>query len=566
LGTGSPLGAGTSATVAESETGEAGEAGSGPLADGSGRLVIVVEDRSGSPLAGVRVALRSAQLSREVVTAGAGEARFADLPTGSYHYAVQAPGGEELASASPIALGRGEERTLTLRLGAYDLAISGRVLNQRGEPVPGIELVALQLFPKAPRDGALQVRTKPRAWSGEDGTYAMRGLAEGDYEVRSTATDRYASASVSVRAGVESADLVLVERQGVGVYGTVTSSGRQPLAGVRVAPLGQLSRATETDAEGRYDLYLDLDSSRQTTLQLQFSLSGYRSAEHRLRARELEASGATRLDVALEPIGETIDVVGTMRTDAGRPVEGETVHLHSPSLLTQYRAVSDAEGRFLISDVQVGTDYRVFMRPQGRYRDYVRAPVALTPDSAELDLVLEPLDSGRLAGRMVDVDGRPVPGFRLWLWNRDAQRRSREVVGDDRGYFELEEVPAGRLSFRTRALPDLQVGWIELAPGEHRDVVLVLDWGEHWMEGRVVDERREPVSGAQLLLSWSSRAGGLDSTSMRQTVSDAEGFFRFNQLGPGPHLLEVRAAGFAPARESHDVGREIELRLQRSAR
>jgi protocatechuate 3,4-dioxygenase beta subunit len=559
-GTTSPLGPGDPVLEASSAEPEASEAAA--VGAGSGSLVIVVEDRSGELLAGVRVALRSAQLSRQVVTAERGEARFAELPTGSYHYRVQAPGGPELESGVPIALGRGEARTLTLRLGAYDLAISGRVLNQRGEPVPDIELVALRLFPKVPAERALRVRAKSKTRSSEDGSYAVPGLDEGDYEVRTQATDRYASASVSVRAGVESADIVLVDQRGVGVFGSVTDPRGEPLPGVQVVPLGQASRGTETDEDGAYTVYLDFDLSKNRTEQLQFRLAGYQNAERRLRACDIETA-AMRFDVELEPIGETIEVSGIVRTEDGRSVEGETVHLHSRALLMQYRETSDADGRFFIPDVQVGSDYRVFVRPRGTYKDYVRSPVALTRDSALLDIVLEPLGTGRLEGRMIDADGRPVPRFRLWLWNRDAQRRSREVVGDGAGYFAVEDVPAGRMAFRTRALPDLQVGWIELAPGEHRQVVLVVDWGEHRIDGRVVDERREPVSGAQLYLSWSAQSGGLQSWSTRQTVSDADGLFRFEQLGPGPHVLEVRATGYAPLRESHDVGTEPELRLRR---
>jgi hypothetical protein len=41
--------------------------------------------------------------------------------------------------------------------------------------------------------------------------------------------------------------------------------------------------------------------------------------------------------------------------------------------------------------------------------------------------------------------------------------------------------------------------------------------------------------------------------------------FRFSQLGPGEHLLEVRAAGYRTLQEYHDADRyaaEVELRLE----
>jgi protocatechuate 3,4-dioxygenase beta subunit len=561
--TGSSAGPGVAPTDPESGTRGTEATGSVALGEGSGSLVVVVEDRSGSPLAGVRVALRSLHASRELVTAGPGKARFSDLPAGSYEYVVQPPGGPELVSEAPFALGRDEERTLVLRLGGYDLAISGRVLNQSGEPVPDIELVAQNRLRKAhvASPGALQSKARSNA----DGSFAIRGLEEGDYEVRTAETDRYVSVAVSFRAGIDSADIVLVDRRKGGVYGTVTSSSGEPLRDVQVVPLRQSPRATATDEGGGYELFLDFLPSKDRTEKLRFRLSGYRQAERMLSAKDLETVASLRLDIELEPVGDTVDVSGTVRTEDGRSVEGETIHLHSRALATRYREVSDAEGRFFVSDVQVGSDYRIFVLPRGKYRDYVRTPVALTRDSPPLDLVLEHLATGRLEGRMIDAEGKPVPRFRLWLWSRAAQRKSSEVSGDDGGYFVVEDVAAGPLAFKTMALPDLRVGWIELDPGERKEVLLVVDWGEHWIAGRVVDERREPVSGAELQLSWSSGAGGLDSQSKRESVSDRAGFFRFDQLGPGPHLLEVRADGYASVRESLDVGREFELQLRRSS-
>ena len=53
--------------------------------------------------------------------------------------------------------------------------------------------------------------------------------------------------------------------------------------------------------------------------------------------------------------------------------------------------------------------------------------------------------------------------------------------------------------------------------------------------------------------------------SSRVTQTDPSGFFRFTQLGPGEHLLDVRASGYHALEEHHDVGRdsaEVEVRLE----
>jgi hypothetical protein len=84
-----------------------------------------------------------------------------------------------------------------------------------------------------------------------------------------------------------------------------------------------------------------------------------------------------------------------------------------------------------------------------------------------------------------------------------------------------------------------------------------------------LDDRGDPVAGAEVALSWSHDGGGLRSTSKRGTRTDREGMFRFTQLGSGEHVLEVRAEGFDAYAERRELGRhepELEIRLEPSSR
>jgi hypothetical protein len=165
---------------------------------------------------------------------------------------------------------------------------------------------------------------------------------------------------------------------------------------------------------------------------------------------------------------------------------------------------------------------------------------------------------------MVDVEGDPLPGFRLWLVGASA-RSAVPVSGDERGYFELDDAPSGSLSFDTRTSPRLRVSGLTLREGGDAEVLLVLDSGEQEMAGKVLDDRGDPVTGAPVSLSWSQASGGLQSTSQRATATDPSGSFRFSHLGPGEHLIEVRAAGYRIVREYHDADRyaaELEVRLE----
>ena len=46
------------------------------------------------------------------------------------------------------------------------------------------------------------------------------------------------------------------------------------------------------------------------------------------------------------------------------------------------------------------------------------------------------------------------------------------------------------------------------------------------------------------MLTWTSQYEGLRSRSLRRTVSDTDGQFRFSALGRDNHLLTVEAPGF----------------------
>jgi hypothetical protein len=80
----------------------------------------------------------------QTVTGRHGEARFVGLAAGRYAYRVQAPRRPEVESADSVQLKEGERLDLTVHLVGANLTIAGRLLNQQGEPVPGIEISAVR--------------------------------------------------------------------------------------------------------------------------------------------------------------------------------------------------------------------------------------------------------------------------------------------------------------------------------------------------------------------------------------------------------------------------------------
>jgi hypothetical protein len=175
----------------------------------------------------------------------------------------------------------------------------------------------------------------------------------------------------------------------------------------------------------------------------------------------------------LEPVQELVEVSGTVLSNKGKPVPGETVQFYSEAARQRYSAVSDRNGAFWIDEVETSSDYLLAVHPRDKWRDFTRHGVEIALGGADLEVVLEPLNLGSLTGQMVDPTGQPVPQFSLWLRNPGALNQPALLVtGDGQGYFRVDEIEAGALIFETRSSPLYRISGIHLSAGEKKDVRL----------------------------------------------------------------------------------------------
>jgi hypothetical protein len=541
-------------------------AGTRPLPRGSARIVFVVQDASGRPLRDVLVLLKSLDLEggEEVAATGAGgEARFLDLAPGGYKYVAREPGGRETSSAA-LRLERSEDRRLVLRFTNTGLSIAGRVRNRQGEPIEGVGIsVVRHRFASAVSEVGSQRAPSRNTHTDQNGAFFVAGLEAGEHDVSTRETDRYPSVKAVVPAGATSVELTL--KVGLHVRGIVTNPDGEPLARVWVGLNQRRDRFAYTDATGSYDLLLD-SFSEDSDRSVRFQLQGYEEERRDLPSPE---AGGVQLNAELRPVENAVRVDGVVESERGEPVAGATVVLGSRALVTHYQSASDAAGAFSIPGVKVGRGYSLRVLPGGSFLDFTRRDIEVPEAGLSLDVVLESLATGRLLGRMVDVEGNPVPGFRLWVIPSAATRSAQPIASDEWGDFELAEAPAGSLSFDTRTSPRLSVKGVVLPAGGERDLVLVLDRGVHELSGVVIGEGGDPVAGAEVSLGWSHSNGDVLSTSRRTTRTNPSGSFGFSEIGPGRHSVDVRAAGYRSAQEHHEVGSysaEVEIRLEPSAR
>ena len=387
-----------------------------------------------------------------------------------------------------------------------------------------------------------------------EGFFALFGLIEGEYAVRTEGTDRYESTTGMYRAGVDSAVLVVSEKTGrrVIVRGLVESlHGGTPDA-VQILPVGQFKNRTSTDALGAYEMRLEVDSRRQAQ-SIRFLSEGFR--EHRLNINdaELRAGGEVIRNVVLEPLRERSTVSGQVVAGDGTRVHRAHVQLYSASIGRRADGSSDLEGMFSICDVEHSDDYRLWVRPPSGYKDHIEEGLVVT-GTVDLDIVVEDVEWSSLEGQMLDTDGRPVPGFTLWLRTAsESGQLLKPVTGDEQGRFLVDRIPDGGAALQTQASPFLGFSGIELVPGIANAVRLRLDTGGHRLRGFVLDEADVPVPGARIVLLWSLVEDGVRNRSKRETFSDANGYFLFTKLGSGRHTLNVSAQGFRGSRREYNV-------------
>jgi len=442
-------------------------------------------------------------------------------------------------------------------------SLSGRVLDGDGNPLVGIAVqarVERLVDPLTPPG-----RAEGSASTGANGEYAFSGLADGQYRVSAEATG-YARAEITARTGTEDADLMLHWEKTIQVYGRLTSRGGEPLEGARVTPNLSPAVSVPTDAAGNYEVVVNLREN-VSHFDVRFEHAQHVPQTRRLDEASWEPTGSVALSVALEPITRTTRVLGRLQSTSGEPVAGETVILYSPSLMQRFEAVSGQDGGFRIAEVSIAPDYLVSVRPRGPYEDFTRREVRVTAPT-ELPILLEPMQSGDLVGRMTDVYGTPVPSFTLMLHSTSAAGRTLTVTGNERGEFAVADVPFGALVFQTHAFPFFRITNLVLGP-DTQEVSIVLDWGSYEVRGRVLDEAGFPLAAPEVYLTWSHTQGRVSSSAMRRTAADADGYFRFARLGVGLHRVTVNVPGYRPGQVDHNVGGrsgEILLQLQPEVR
>lgn len=231
-------------------------------------------------------------------------------------------------------------------------------------------------------------------------------------------------------------------------------------------------------------------------------------------------------------------VWGSIKTKLGHVVPGEEIKLVSRSTGKRYLAVSNDQGDYVIENVQPASDYSVSVTPQGMFKKYLQSDVELGYGEEILNIVLDPLRTGLLQGRLLNTDNQPVSDFEISV--RSLSKNLGEFVtkSNSVGLFQIDDFPEGRFEAISRDI-SLLIKGLEFDVRSNGIIELLVHQGPYALTGRVFDPNGQAVEGATVLLSRKQIHDGVKSSINRLTLTAPGGVFEFKRLSSGEHQLHV---------------------------
>jgi RNA polymerase sigma-70 factor (ECF subfamily) len=252
-------------------------------------------------------------------------------------------------------------------------------------------------------------------------------------------------------------------------------------------------------------------------------------------------------------------------------VSGQVIPWGTPDLYTDYRTFTTAQD----GTAQVDGIFRggaAVMLDRGG-----RVDLKVEPGETR-DAVLEVPPGLNVEGVVVDQQGFPVAGARIWVslsghtnWGSEVAQSGFDGTFSVRAISDSKYIAARAPGHASSDLYHLRGG-----AGSTQSLRLVLNGPGGEVIGTLLDAAGRPVVNAQVMVGpeysgmtmLDDGTQGLSPAPYRG-FTDEEGAFLADSLAPGPMRLAVRALGFVPLSQEVEVPRgsatAVELTLERGA-
>ncbi len=507
------------------------------------------------------------------------------------------------AATPPMSFGIGEEKTgivIHLKRGG---SISGRITDDRGEPVDSAQvLLDVPAFNPATRDTYYFSRRS--VYSRTDGRYDIDGVPEGTYRIEvvpagrlGTSQSRFAharldrvqvssgrctQANVSLSVGQAISGRV-VDGDGVPVVGAAIWTAMFPPYGNASYRLQQMRWWAFTDAQGMFKV--EGLSDVEVSYMIRVSKAGFSTATvgkiegersglvftlHRIKT----VTGQVVYEASGRPVTE-FSIEGAMLSGPGGTEPPRPTRSTRPS-----GVFADLGGRFSLQ-LQPGRYELAALSPDGQRS--TAGSVELPEVGAAAPVLLVVSRGATLFGVVQIPSGRADTSSSVEVWHLDVDppKKVRRMRTDQHGRFEIRSLPVGKLVLygETRRSGARYGGALQVVTrtGPRQEVKLVVRPFTR-VEVLVTNNDEKPIQGANVRIVRTDGAGfALDHTwlEMRLTYSrermranqpptrakaiqfskkarrmlsltDAEGKLPPLKLLPGEYVIQVTAPGYKP--------------------
>ncbi|MGD8860176.1 MAG: carboxypeptidase regulatory-like domain-containing protein [Myxococcales bacterium] len=419
---------------------------------------------------------------------------------------------------------------------AVGAVLAGDNLGVTRGPVPRVPLrgsvaVGREAGDSAPGAAPVGLRT------GADGRFEIPGVPPGRVQILAR-RDGFApgrSAVHAVVAGTTLQDVEIVLPEGGVVAGRVLDADGYPVEGVRMSLQVEgepLSRVTLSDSDGAFEL---------SSVRGKCVLTAHRPGEPPV-AVTARVAGGERRELTLTLPGQVYTVEGRVLDDREFPVVSAMIHLDSldPRHPLSRTTTSAEDGTFRLAGLPA-PPYRLHVE------HHAHAPLeleSLTPPEGEpLQLVLDP--GATLRGSVRDAHhARPLPGAQVRI---EGEGERHETTSNTSGQFRFSNLTPGKYDvFVTRDgfLDGRDSTRIEGDTDATLEPIALSPAGA--VSGVVVDRFGAPVFNAEV-------ATGSPTDWARAVRTDHLGHFRIHNLAPGEHRVQARHARAGVARDAVEV-------------
>ncbi|MCE9668601.1 carboxypeptidase-like regulatory domain-containing protein [Myxococcus stipitatus] len=517
-----------------------------------------LRDEAGDPIAGAPVsgsAPHETLENLETTTDEAGRFLLGPMAEGAVYVTASPPGFvRDFGKKYPVRRGMAP---LDHRL-EHAHSVRGTFVDEEERPVPHITVFVRG--PTFEKDDLL--KNPSLAISDDQGRFQLDFASPGTIDLEVDPFGRFLKDQRQVQA--PSTDLVWVLERGARVMGSVLDEQGMPVLKALVRQKSEetkedLSALTWTDERGRYEL-AGLRAGRFTLSATWEDEGAERSASQQVELAERDVKvvdfragkGGTVSGIAVTPTGEPLSDVELYTLDVAAMAPGPNQRLRPQN---QTPLLTRADGRFSLRDLQA-REVMLFARRAGfefaphlsRGGTPTDEAVRVEVGNTDVKLVLEPL--GRIQGKVVGPDGKPLTHFRLG---------STPVVDPGGAFVQYVRNEHGwTLNLNAEGMASL------VRTIEHRHPTDVVDLGEVRMTpGRLVtgrlmdDQNSKPVQTLARVFALEDASAPLERASILWQGQD--GAFSFRVRDDSPVTLHIVAPGYLPKTMALGAGEQEDL-------